>query len=53
MPSASASEFIVVAVPIVLQYPVEGAEAGDQLDKAGIVDFAPRQHLARFPHDGA
>src|SRR5215510_3674923 len=26
MPSASASEFIVVAVPIVLQWPAEGAE---------------------------
>ena len=26
IPRASASEFIVVAVPIVLQYPVEGAE---------------------------
>ncbi len=26
MPSTSASEFIVVAVPMVLQYPVDGAE---------------------------
>ncbi len=26
MPSASASEFIVEAVPMVLQWPVEGAE---------------------------
>ena len=26
MPSASASEFMVVAVPIVLQWPAEGAE---------------------------
>ena len=26
MPNASASEFMVVAVPIVLQYPVEGAD---------------------------
>src|ERR1700712_351053 len=26
IPRASASEFIVVAVPIVLQYPVEGAD---------------------------
>jgi len=27
MPSASASEFIVVAVPMVLQYPTDGADA--------------------------
>ncbi len=26
IPNTSASEFMVVAVPIVLQYPVEGAE---------------------------
>ncbi len=33
MPSASASEFMVEAVPMVLQWPVEGAEDGHQLEE--------------------
>ena len=53
MPSASVSEFIVVAVPIVLQKPVEGAEDATSSMKPLAVDFAGREQLARFPHDGA
>ncbi len=33
MPSASVSEFIVVAVPMVLQKPVEGAEVATRSTK--------------------
>ncbi|MCY1158485.1 MAG: hypothetical protein MOP51_1509 [Citricoccus sp.] len=35
MPSASASEFIVVAVPIVLQKPVDGADEATSFTKPG------------------
>src|ERR1700733_5677242 len=35
IPSASANEFIVVAVPIVLQYPVEGVDDATNSRKPG------------------
>ena len=40
MPSTSVRLFMVVAVPIVLQYPVEGGSRGHQLDELFAVDFA-------------
>jgi hypothetical protein len=52
MPSASASEFIVDAVPMVLQWPGDGADEA-HLDEFLGVDFARGQQFARLPDDGA
>ena len=42
MPSASASAFMVEAVPMVLQWPIEGARRGDHVDEFLVVDLAGR-----------
>ena len=38
---------------MVLQWPIEGAEAGDDVEKFLVVDLAGGDVLARLPDDGA
>ena len=49
MPSASASAFMVEAVPMVLQWPIDGADDGGDVDEFLVVDAAGGQLLARLP----
>ena len=53
MPSASASEFIEVAVPMVLQCPTDGRGRRHHLHELVVADLALGEELAAFPDDGA
>src|SRR5262249_26316483 len=46
MPRASASEFMVVAVPIVLQWPADGADDATSSVKA-LASISPRANISR------
>ena len=53
MPSASAIAFMVEAVPMVLQWPIDGAERGDDVDEFLVIDLAGGLVLARLPDQRA